>query len=53
MVKKPQIVLDVKGCDSDPIFFKNIRSTLQIKPSAEAAYQLGVVKFKEKTLLKL
>jgi len=44
--------LDVKGCDSDPIFSKISEALYKLNPSAEAAYQLGVVEIQRKNTTK-
>ena len=44
--------LDTKGCDSDPIFSKISEALYKLNPSAEAAYQLGVVEIQRKNTTK-
>ncbi|MFM7896026.1 MAG: tetratricopeptide repeat protein [Flavobacterium sp.] len=44
--------LDSKGCDSDPIFSKISEALYKLNPSADAAYQLGVVEIQRKNTTK-
>lgn len=44
--------LDLKGCDSDPIFSKISEALYKLNPSADAAYQLGVVEIQRKNTTK-
>ena len=44
--------LEIKGCDSDPLFSKISEALYKLNPSADAAYQLGVVEIQRKNTTK-
>ena len=51
-LKRAASRLDAKGCDSDPIFSKISEALYKLNPSADAAYQLGVVEIQRKNTTK-
>lgn len=44
--------LEVKGCDSDPLFSKMSEALYKLNPSAEAAEKLGIVEYQRKNVTK-